>query len=71
MRGYKIVTCLHVGCREHRAHLAQRHVEIAKSPNDLRDLNLLRGIAAIARLRIDLRGFEKPRLMIVTQGLRR
>src|ERR1700678_4733066 len=71
MRSNEIVARLHIGCRKHCADLIQRHVEITKAFDDLGDRNLLRRVAAIAGLRVDLSGLEKPRLMIVAQCLHR
>src|SRR6202034_999265 len=71
MRSYQLVPFLNIGRQEDCANVGQRHVEIAKAPDDLRDLNLLRGVAPIAGARIDLRGLEEPRLMIVTESLHR
>jgi hypothetical protein len=47
------------------------HIEISKAPDNLCDLNLFSGVAAITGLRIDLCGLEKSRLMIVTKCFHR
>ena len=65
------VAGLNVGCRKHRPDLVQGHVQVAKAPDDLRDRNLVRRVATIAGLRVDMRGFEQSSLMIMTQRLDR
>src|SRR5260221_6151524 len=69
MSGYEIIACLNVGRRKHRPDLVQGHVKVAKAPDDLRDRNLVRRVATIAGLRVDMRGFEQSRLMVVAQHL--
>jgi len=58
MSGDEIVARLNVGRRKHRPDFVQGHVKVAKAPDDLRDRNLVRGVATIAGLRVDTRGFE-------------
>src|SRR5882672_1350762 len=71
MSGDEIIARLNVGRRKHRPDLVQGHVKVAKAPDDLRDRNLVRRVATIAGLRVDMRGFEQSSLMIMTQRLDR
>jgi hypothetical protein len=67
MRSDQFVPLLHIGRREDRANVVKRHIEIAKTPDDLRDPNLICGVATITVSRIDLRGLKESRLMIAAQ----
>ncbi len=67
VRGYQFIARWPVGCREHRADFGQRHIQSAKAADDLRDLYLLRRVAAISSFRVDLGGLKQASLVIVTQ----
>ena len=54
---------------EQAGDVADRHVQVPKSPDDLGGRNLVGGVVAVARVRVDLVGREQLRLVIVPQRL--
>ncbi len=54
---------------EQAGDVADRHVEVAESPDDLGGRYLVSGVVAVARVRVDLVGREQLGLVIVPQRL--
>ena len=54
-----------IGRLEHRAHLLDRHVEVAEAADRLGGRHLVGAVVPVSAGRVDVGGFEEPHVVVV------